>query len=465
MTLKGKRWLLALVSAVLVIGMLAACSSNSSNSSSSNSSSSSNQSSNSESSGNSSDGGSGEAGMSGTLEIQYFVGGYGSAWMEAIIKDFKKKYPDLTIKQYKGPKINKKMKTRWIQGDPPDLVYIDGAGSSPTQMVEDGLLLDITDWAKSVTLANGKKLLDSLVVPPSSYGDKGKIYTIPFIFDTWVTWYDAAWFEENGWKVPHDFPSFMDTMATIKKEADIYPFITTGVYPYYMIRGVLYPAFASEGGDELLAGIINGAKGAWTSKGAKKVMERVEKMVDKGFIDPGFAGINHTTSQAAFLQHKNAFIPVGLWLPNEMKNSTPEDFVFGAIPSPLHAAGTKGVLVPKNPPMAIAKKADNKKAAKKFLKFMFQAKYAKNLSETAGVLPNLAGVNLSEDPKVPGYLKDINQLMNSGKIEVHHKPHPMSATLEKPISDALVKLMLGKIDSEKFIDLAAKAAKQYRQSQ
>ncbi|HEX6923696.1 MAG TPA: extracellular solute-binding protein [Bacillales bacterium] len=422
-------------------------------------------------SGGSSEGDSGESGnsgkssdgeLSGTFEIQYFVGGYGDAWWKAVIKDFQKKYPNLEIKQYAGPNINKQMKTRWISGDPPDVVYIDGAGSSETQMVEDGLLMDLTDWIKTVKLPDGTPLMDSFIVPPSEFD--GKIYSLPLVFDTWGMWYDKAWFEEKGFDVPSDFPSWMASMKEIKQKAGIAPFVTTGKYPYYFSRGVLYPAFAAAGGDELLAAVINGEEGAWTSDKVLSVMKKVEKMVEAGYVDPGFAALSHTQSQMNFLLHKNAYIPVGFWLPNEMAKDVPEGFEFGFIPSPMNDKGEPMVVVPDLRPLAIAQEADNPEAAKAFIKFAYQKKYAKKFAELTGALMDMKGVDIASDPNVPGYLKQANKMINSPKVEVHHKPHPMSADLEKPLGDALVKLLLGKIDAKTFCQTVEKAAAEYRSS-
>ena len=109
---------------------------------------------------------------------------------------------------------------------------------------------------------------------------------------------------------------------------------------------MLYPAFASVGGDELLADLVTGAEGAWTSDPVLEIMEKVERMQKEGMIDEGFAAINHTQSQMNFLLGKNAFIPVGFWLPNEMANDKPEDFVYGFIPSPMQDPGEPYRIVP-----------------------------------------------------------------------------------------------------------------------
>ncbi|GAB3523399.1 extracellular solute-binding protein [Arthrobacter monumenti] len=434
------------LASVAVLGMLAGCGSGSTGEG-----------------GSDGGGGSADGEVSGTLEIQYFVGGYGDEWWKSVISDFEKEYPDVTVEQHAGPNINQEMQTRWISGDPPDVVYIDGAGISQTQMVEDGQLMDITEWIGGVEMPDGTSLSDSFIVPPDEYD--GKIYSLPLIFDTWGTWYDQAWFDENGWEVPKDFPSWMDSMEQIQKDEGIAPFITAGQYPYYFSRGVLYPAFASAGGDELLNAVIDGEEGVWKSDGVMTVMNRVKEMVDAGYVDQGFAGLSHTQSQSNFLQHDNAYIPVGFWLPNEMANDTPEGFEFGFIPSPMNAEGDPMVLVPDLRSMAIAEQAENPEAAKAFAEFAFQKQYAKSFAEMSGALINIEGVDLSEEPNVPEYLKQANELINSGEVDVHHKNHPMSSDMELPIGDALVKFLLGETSVEQFTDEAASIAEQYRNSQ
>lgn len=448
-----KSWLMSILAVVLVFGVLAGCGSSSGGSAKGKGGTS-----------QKAAGGKGSGnGLSGTLEIQYFVGGYGDAWWKAVIKDFQAKHPNLTIKQDAGPNINKEMKTRWISGNPPDLIYIDGAGSSQTQMVNDGQLMDITNWVKSLKMKNGTPLMKSFIVPPNEYN--GKIYSLPLVFDTWGIWYDKAWFKKEGFKVPTDFQSWMASMKDIKNKAGISPFITTGKYPYYFLRGVLYPAFASVGGDQLLNNIIDGKKGAWKNPKVLGVMKRVQKMAADGYVDPGFGGLSHIQSQMDFLQHKDAYIPVGFWLPNEMKKDIPKGFDFGFIPTPMNAAGKPMVVVPDLRPLAIAKKAKNPKAAKAFIKFAYQKKYAKEFAELTGAMMDMKNVDLSSDPKVPGYLKQANKMINSPKVDVHHKNHPMTADMENPIGDALIPLLLGKSTAKQFIQKAASIAAKYRNGQ
>ncbi|MGF7013150.1 N-acetylglucosamine transport system substrate-binding protein [Ornithinibacillus bavariensis] len=399
--------------------------------------------------------------IAGDLEIQYFVGGYGDSWWKEVIADFKKVYPDVNVIEHAGPNINEEMRSRWVSNDPPDVVYIDGAGSSETQMVEDGQLMNITEWVNGIELEGGDKLIDSFIVKPATYN--GEIYSLPLVFDTWGTWYDKALFEEKGYTVPKNFDEFIDSMKEIKDGEGIDPFVTSGQHPYYFLRGMLYPAFAAAGGEELLEDVITGKEGAWSSEQVLDIMKRVQKMVDEGMFDSGLGALNHTQSQMNFLLHENAFIPVGFWLPNEMKNDIPEGFDFGFIPSPMNATDEKYAIVPDLRPLAIAEGAENPEAAKAFVAFVFTREYASAFSEHTGAIMNLTGVDLTKNDKVPEYLMNANAMINDPDIvQIYEKPHPMSADLETPIGNALVSLMLGNMTAEEFVVEAEKAAEEYR---
>ncbi|MFC3041542.1 ABC transporter substrate-binding protein [Virgibacillus xinjiangensis] len=405
--------------------------------------------------------GTGDGEISGELEIQYFVGGYGDSWWKEVIADFQEEYPDVTVTEHAGPNINDEMRTRWVSNNPPDVVYIDGAGSSETQMVEDGQLMNLTEWLDEIELENGEKLADSFIVDPATYD--GEIYSLPLVFDTWGTWYDRAWFDEEGYEVPADFESFMSSMEEIKEAEGIEPFVTSGQHPYYFLRGMLYPAFGAAGGDKLLNDLITGAEGAWTSDVVLETMKKVERMQQEGMIDSGLGSLNHTQSQMNFLLHENAFVPVGFWLPNEMANDTPEGFEYGFIPSPMQDAGEPYAIVPDLRPLAIAEEAENPEAAKAFVEFVFSRDYAMSFSEHTGAIMNMTEVDLTQSDDVPPYLVEANEMINDPEqVQIYHKPHPMSADLETPVGDALMSLMLGNMTAEEFVEAAEQAAAEYR---
>ncbi len=130
---------------------------------------------------------------------------------------------------------------------------------------------------------------------------------------------------------------------------------------------MLYPAFASAGGEPLLADLIQGVEGAWSRDVVLDMMKKVERIQQAGFFDSGLGALNHTQSQMNFLLHQNAFVPVGFWLPNEMANDIPDGFEFGFIPSPMNDPGKPYAIVPDLRPLRSPKKQKTRKRLKRSL--------------------------------------------------------------------------------------------------
>lgn len=399
-------------------------------------------------------------GLTGEFEIQYFVGGYGDAWWKEVIAEFQAANPDLTIKQSAGPKINEQMKPRWIQGNPPDVVYIDGAGSNERQMIDDGQLMDITEFLQSAANADGEKLTDILISQPTQYED-GKQFTLPLVFGSWGLFYDKALFASNGWEAPANWEQFLAVSKQIKA-AGVSPLIHTGIYPYYINGGLLDSAIvAANGGDgSILLDQAVLQEGAFSGPAVQQALEQIVALVDNGLIDGGSVSLNHTDSQSLWLQHQAAFIPNGLWLENEMKNDIPDGFDFGFLPSVAQGNGENTVVIPYTNTIAIAKDAKNPEAAKAFLTFAFTKANAVRWAELTGALMNVkADLSASSASDV---VKDAMGFFNSDHTTVAPVA-VLNADVEKVKQDAIVALTTGKITPAEWMqrleDAAAKARK------
>ncbi|MDH6370474.1 N-acetylglucosamine transport system substrate-binding protein [Paenibacillus sp. PastF-3] len=396
--------------------------------------------------------------VAGDLEIQYFVGGYGDGWWKEVIGEFKKKYPDVNIKESAGSQINEQMKPRWIQGNPPDVVYIDGAGSNETQMVLDDQLMDITDWVKDAKNVDGEPLTSNLIAPPQDYS--GKNYTIPLVFGSWGTFYDETLFTEKGWDVPKDWDSFLATSEKIKADG-VYPYIHTGKYPYYIVGGLLNTGFVSENGDnpQILKDQEAAKEGSFKNDAVANTLKKIVDMRDKGYFDNASFGMSHTDSQMLFLQHKDAMIPNGLWLENEMKKDVPEGFKFGFIPSVMQKPGGKFVAIPYTSNIAIAKKAKNPDAAKAFIEFIFTKQAAVRWAELTGAL-----MNVKADLESSGASDVVKTAMKyfNGSDTIVAPVFKLAADIEQAENDATIALLQGSITPEEWMDRMEKAAAKIR---
>ncbi len=405
---------------------------------------------------------SGEAsgqGLTGNFEIQYFVGGYGDAWWKQVTEDFQKANPNLKITVDAGPKINDQMKPRWVLGNPPDFIYIDGAGLNPRQMIEDGQLEDLTHWFNTAKNIDGTLISDVLNQQPEQYN--GKTYNIPLALSSWGIFWDQKFFKEHNWTAPTDFDSFLDVSAKIKADG-ISPFIHTGIYPYYINNSIVYPAIVSANNDDysVLQKMAANDVTAFQSPAVMTALNQVVEMRDKGIIDPASVQLNHTDSQMLFLQHKDAFIANGLWMPNEMSKDVPDGFEFAFTPSITQKPGGKSVAVTSTATVGVASKAKNKEAAYAFIQFIFAKAQASQWAELAGAPSNIKG-DISSS-KAPEFVKQAAAALASDKTVVV-PTITFNANVEKAMNDATVALTLGTIDPQGWVErvsaVAQKAAK------
>ena len=385
--------------------------------------------------------------LTGDFEIQYFVGGYGDKWWKKVIADFKAANPDLNVIEQGGPKINDQNKPRWIGGNPPDFVYIDGPGLNDRQMVEDGQLEDLTDWLKDAKNIDGDLITDILAQPAQQFD--GKVYDIPLVLNSWGVFWDKALFKEKGWAEPTDYASFLDISDKIKASG-ITPFIHTGKYPYYINGAFLYPAIVSANNDDysILQDMAASKVEAFESPAVLTALNKIVELRDKGFIDKASIQINHTDSQMLFLQHKDAFIPNGLWLPNEMSKDIPSGFDFGFIPSMTQSAGGKVVANTSTANVAIAENAKNKEAAKAFLQFVFSKAQASQWAELSGAPSNIKGDISSSS--APSFVKDAAKYLTDANTVVI-PAITFNADVDKAMQDATDALTIETITPEEWV--------------
>jgi N-acetylglucosamine transport system substrate-binding protein len=393
--------------------------------------------------------------LTGDFEIQYFVGGFGDKWWKKVIADFKTANPDLNIIESAGPAINEQTKPRWIGGNPPDFVYIDGPGINDRQMVEDGQLEDLTEWLKTAKNIDGDLITDILAQPAQQFD--GKTYNIPLVLNSWGMFWNKSLFKEKGWTEPTDFPSFLEVSCKIK-EAGVTPFIHTGKYPYYINGAFLFPAIVSANNNDfsILQDMAANKIEAFQSPAVLAGLNKIVELRDKGFIDKASIQINHTNSQMLFLQNKDAFIPNGLWLPNEMAKDVPQGFDFGFIPSVTQDAGGKIVANTSTMTVGIAKNGKNKEAAKAFLQFIFSKAQASQWAEMSGAPSNIKGDISSSN--APNFVKDAAKYLTDPNTVVI-PTITYNADVDTAMQDATDALTISKITPEEWVARVVEAVK------
>lgn len=395
----------------------------------------------------------GETELTGTFELQIFTGGYGSEAWEEIIAAFEEEHPDLDVIAYMDSNVNKQMQSRWIQGNPPDFLLIDGSNLPTLTYKEEGKLLDLTSFYEKATIYGTDDLLKDRIKTDlvSSYNDQ--VLDMPIIASTYGMWYDEVYLNELGLSMPKNFDELMSFGAAAKaKGADtvIYP----GTSSHYLLRALIFPALATYGEEYFHR--ITGATDveAYQDERFLDVLTRFEEFADAGYFSEGTVSLNHTQSQLQWLQHKAVMIPNGLWLENEMKDDIPDGFTMRLAPGMLVNADDPQVLVTSATCVGVASDGDNKEAALEFIRFLYRDENMLKFAEMANVPvatdADLSGSNLSDAAKyVQTLFADPNITMVSEDL--------LWGSVDTTVTDCINQIVLGKMNAQEAVDAIVEA--------
>ncbi|MCC6793084.1 MAG: extracellular solute-binding protein, partial [Thermomicrobiales bacterium] len=145
-------------------------------------------------------------------------------------------------------------------------------------------------------------------------------------------WYSSSWMEANGYTYPSTWTDFIALCEEIKG-AGVSPFATTGVHPQY-IKNFMFDQMLYKHDPAAAIAIDNLEPDAWKSDAVTNVLENLYQLAERDLLLPGWEALDHTQSQAEWLQGKAAFLPCGTWLQNEMGDLVPADFNMAVAPTP-----------------------------------------------------------------------------------------------------------------------------------
>ncbi len=401
--------------------------------------------------------------LSGTLELQIFVGGYGEKCWEYAIEEFQKLQPNLEINAHLDANVNAQMKTRWAKDNPPDFVFLDGTNMPKSTWMDENKLRDLSHLYNNgkvygTSTPISKQLKSGLV---TTYKSTGKIFEMPILLSTYGMWYDDAFLSKKGWSVPKNYTELTSFCRTVKA-AGTSPLIYTGRYSGYLVWGMLMPAVASEAlasnDRQFFYNIANAAsESVWDDARFKKVLTKLKALADAGYFDLSGMSMDHITSQAAWLKHNAALIPNGLWLESEMKDSTPAGFKMKYYPSVLQDANQKTCVIASSATVGIAAKAKNPKAAEAFLRFLYTDKVAAKFAELCAV-PSAARTDVSK-ANLTDSAKQVNELINSSQVTLLSKGSTTWGSVDATINQCVNSLISGKMSVDQMVAELKKATK------
>lgn len=333
------------------------------------------------------------------LNVAVFEGGYGGKFWKQLAKNFEEDYPGTTINVTSSPDIGKKIRPKMNAGNPPDVVYLNQTNpSGVTQaMIKNRQLTDLSDVFNKKALNSDKPLKDKIISGlldtefASPYGDD-KIYFAPYNYNVMGLWYNKNLFNENDIQPPKTWDQFFALNEKAKKQDRALYTFQGSSNPGYL-EEIIVPAIYADGGQEALDQFYHFDPEFWKSDTAKKVLGMIEKIATKdNMLMDGTLGMDFTQAQTAFLQGKAMFIQNGNWFIDEMKDAPKEEgFKYGFLGVPPYKKGEKMNTMVSMEQLYIPKKAENKKLAKEFLRYMYTDKSVKLNGKTAHAVMAVQG--------------------------------------------------------------------------
>lgn len=316
-------------------------------------------------------------------------------------------------------------------------------------------LKDLSSYLDKVYDTTDGKPYNECVIPSmlslaSSLFD-GKTLCIPYIPQAFMIFCNKGLLEECGvTEYPKTWDELMDVCEKVKAAGHI-PVTTDGRYctswmGYYMTRRM--------GNDKVLQ--LTTDSSLWA--GDEVVMEcakAIEDMAKKGYFDPNIESQVYPAAQQDMVISENVAMYInGTWLPNEVADTTPDDFQWGAFAYPEVPNGVDGTdaLCYSTYGIAVNKDCDDAltDAAVEFIVYLTTSEWDQEFTNQANAIPMKIG------HEWPSNLADAEVVLNSSTIRY---PSQTAFTLNNNshqiLSDACLKLMGGSITAEEFVKQAS----------
>ena len=316
------------------------------------------------------------------------------------------------------------------------------------------MTMDLTPYfEESYESTGGEKYVDRIMPSMSGLSAKlfdGKYSYFPYAPQAFMIFCNKNIFDDCGiTKYPETWTEFMDACEKIKAKG--YTPVTTD--SGYATSWVGYYMSRLMGNDEVTK--LSNDPSAWSNPKVLEAAKAIEDMAKKGYFDPVIETNTYPNAQQSMvINEKIAMYINGTWLPNEVKESTPDDFKWGSFAFPTVEGGvddqTSGCYSSYG--IAINKDAteEEAKAAAAFGVYVTTA-FDQKFSDMANAIP--VGV----DGVWPDSLKDAQQVMSK-----YTNRYPSQTALilnsnsKQIIADACLKLMGGSITAEEFVEMASK---------
>jgi N-acetylglucosamine transport system substrate-binding protein len=285
------------------------------------------------------------------------------------------------------------------------------------------------------------------------------VLTLNYTYTVWGLWYSKPFLDQHGWKTPTTWDAMLALCAEIKR-AGLAPWTYQGMYPEY-INDPLLSMAAKAGGEDLLKAVDNLQPNAWKQDVLVQAATAFADLAGRGYIMSGSEALSHTEAQAAWCQHKAAFIPCGSWLEAEQKGVAPAGFDMVMAPVPALSTSDKyaaaAVQAASSESFLVPAKAKNPRGGLEYLRILLSKPAAKKFAELNSTLPVVKGA--TDGLTVSSGLGSVRDAVRAANGQTFiYRFRTWYAPLAKAVDDATGELVNRRATPAQWADRIQKAA-------
>ena len=277
----------------------------------------------------------------------------------------------------------------------------------------------------------------------------GTLKSVPYQPSTFLVMYSKDAFDKAGiTAAPKTWDEFLAACEALKGQG-IIPLTVDDAYAAaffgYMVDRVA--------GFDTAKAI---AAGDFVNPAILETAQVIEDMVKKGYIDPRAAANVWPAGQNNISDGSVAMYLNGTWLPNEIKNQTPEGFRWGTFALPQAKPAGDGPEANQYGAQCFAVNKDTKypNAAFAFIEWMTSGEWDQKLAT------DTLGVPMANDATWPDALAEAKACLdNTTKRLTWAVDMENDTNVNASIKESLSKLISGSIDAQGFADAFAKIQK------
>jgi N-acetylglucosamine transport system substrate-binding protein len=330
------------------------------------------------------------------LDVVIFDGGLGDEYAVNVNENlYGQLYPDSQITYLATIGLGQQLQPRFVAGEPPDVIDNSGAGNlDNAALIAEGQLADLADLMAAPSYdSEGVTFADSLVPGSQATGVfNGQQLILNYALTVIGTWYSSSWMEANGYTYPTTWTDFIALCEEIKGTG-VSPFVTTGVHPQY-IKNFMFDQMLYKHDPAAAIAIDNLEPDAWKSQAVTDVLTALYQLAEKDLFLPGWEALDHTQSQAEWLQGKGAFLPCGTWLENEMGDLVPPDFNMVVAPTPSLDGDQlpfESIIATAGETFIVPAQGKNVQGGKEWLRLLFSKEGGRFFAESTNSLSVVLG--------------------------------------------------------------------------